>query len=317
MRFILLGVTASFFFAVTFVLNRNMSLDGGYWMWSAALRYLLMLPLLFGIVLFRRDLGQLFCVMKQHPWKWVTWGSIGFGLFYAPLCFSSAYGPAWLIAGTWQVTIVIGVLLTPLHMEMGQFTRGGGVPHRELTVSSIILLGIVLMEWAQASSVPVSEFLLGSVPVLIAAIAYPLGNRKTMQFCAGQLDVYQRLLGMTIGSMPFWFIMSFVAFLHSGLPGKAQMVQSCIVAISSGIVATILFFKATDMARHSPRQLAAVEATQSGEVVFSLLGEFLMVPKSQPSILAFVGIAIVVLGLIVHSLSVGTTGADVHKLLSK
>ena len=40
------GILASLFFAFTFLLNRSMNLAGGYWMWSACLRYLFMLPML-------------------------------------------------------------------------------------------------------------------------------------------------------------------------------------------------------------------------------------------------------------------------------
>ena len=42
---VFLGLLASLFFAATFVLNRSMNLGGGYWLWSASLRYLFMLPM--------------------------------------------------------------------------------------------------------------------------------------------------------------------------------------------------------------------------------------------------------------------------------
>ena len=45
-RALVYGVLASFFFAFTFVFNRSMNLSGGDWMWSAALRFLFMLPML-------------------------------------------------------------------------------------------------------------------------------------------------------------------------------------------------------------------------------------------------------------------------------
>ena len=46
----LYGLLASMFFALTFILNRSMNLGGGYWLWSASLRYLFMLPILWAIV---------------------------------------------------------------------------------------------------------------------------------------------------------------------------------------------------------------------------------------------------------------------------
>ncbi len=67
-------------------------------------------------------------------------------------------------------------------------------------MSGIILCGVVLMQVEHASSLGIRETVLCVVPVLIAAFAYPLGNRKMMQVCKGELDVFQRVLGMTLAS---------------------------------------------------------------------------------------------------------------------
>lgn len=48
---ILLGIVGAFFFAFTFILNRSMSLGGGYWMYSAILRYVFTLPILFAALI--------------------------------------------------------------------------------------------------------------------------------------------------------------------------------------------------------------------------------------------------------------------------
>lgn len=40
------GLLGSLFFASTFLFNRSMNLGGGYWLWSASLRYLFTLPVL-------------------------------------------------------------------------------------------------------------------------------------------------------------------------------------------------------------------------------------------------------------------------------
>ena len=47
-RLMLTGLAAGLFFSSTFVLNRAMSLEGGHWYWSAALRYFYMVILLGG-----------------------------------------------------------------------------------------------------------------------------------------------------------------------------------------------------------------------------------------------------------------------------
>lgn len=258
-------LAASLFFAVTFILNRSMEISGGNWMWSASLRFLFMLPFLMMIVGIRGKLAGLWVEMRRHPVAWLGWSLVGFGLFYAPLCFAAAYGPGWLIAGTFQVTIVAGTLLAPLFRRK---IRIGGVdrmvreriPVRGLALSSIILFGIVVMQSDHARSVQVTEVLLGALPVLLAAFAYPLGNRKMMEICEGRLDTFQRVLGMTLASLPLWVILSCIGWTLSGPPGESQIGQTFIVALSSGVIATVLFFRATDLVREDQRKLSAVEA---------------------------------------------------------
>ncbi len=46
MKEIALGILASLFFAVTFILNHAMEMQGGSWLWSASLRYFFYAPLL-------------------------------------------------------------------------------------------------------------------------------------------------------------------------------------------------------------------------------------------------------------------------------
>lgn len=113
MKAILLGLTAALFFSVTFVLNRSMELSGGHWAWSASLRYFFMLPMLIAIVGAQKRLRPVFHYLRARPSEWLLWSTVGFGLFYAPLAFSTVYGPGWLVAATFQITIIAGSLLVP------------------------------------------------------------------------------------------------------------------------------------------------------------------------------------------------------------
>ncbi|MED4783877.1 multidrug resistance efflux transporter family protein [Brevibacillus choshinensis] len=302
MRAIMLGVVASLFFATTFVLNRAMELSGGSWLYSASLRYLFMIPFLLLIVGLRGRLRPLWVEMRAHPWQWVVWSFIGFVLFYAPLCFAAIYSPGWLIAGTWQVTIIAGSLLVPLF--------GQKIPYKGLLMSLLILAGVALMQMHEASSVGVKEVMLGIVPIVVAAFAYPLGNRKMMALTQGRIDAYQRVLGMTIASLPFWLLLGIWAMVTEGPPSSSQTVQSLLVALASGIVATVLFFQATDMAKGNAQQLAVVEATQAGEVVFAVILEVLFLSVALPGIWSSVGMLLVIVGMVLHSY---VSGAPVSK----
>jgi hypothetical protein len=241
---IFIGICSALFFAFTFVLNASMELSGGSWIWSASLRYIFMVPFLLGIVILRKNLQPLLLEMRKQPRKWIIWSFVGFGLFYAPLCFSSGYSPGWLIAGTWQITIISGALLAPLFFESiytknGPLQIRGKVPIKGLLMSLIILLGIVLIQFEHAKHLSLESLFLGVVPVVIASFAYLLGNRKMMDVCKGRLDAYQRVLGMTLASLPFWFLLSLYGLFTERLPSKGQSLQSLLVAIFSGFIATV------------------------------------------------------------------------------
>ena len=302
MKEIILGILASVFFAVTFILNRSMELEGGSWLWSSSLRYFFMLPFLFVIVLSRKGLKLLTHEMTDQPIKWLLWSFVGFVLFYAPLTYAAAFGPGWLVSGTWQLTIVAGVLLAPLFTTMinGKKVRQK-IPVTSLLISSVIVIGILCIQIPQAKSVSTNMLLLGILPVLIAAFAYPLGNRKMMELCGGRLDSFQRVLGMTIATLPCWFVLSVIALFTVGLPSPSQLIQSLIIGISSGVIATVLFFIATDHSRGHQGKLAAVEATQSTEVLFAIIGEMLLLGAPLPSAIALTGIGIIIVGMVLHS----------------
>lgn len=306
MKEIGLGVLASLFFAVTFILNRSMELSGGSWMWSASLRYFFMVPFLMLIVVLRGRMAPLLAEMKSRPFSWFGWSFVAFVLFYAPITYAAAYGPGWLISGTWQVTIIAGVFLAPLFFITIQTSSGirkvrQQIPFMSLVISSVILIGIILIQIPHANDVPTGTLLLGTLPVLVAAFAYPLGNRKMMDLTNGRLDPISRVLGMTIATLPVWILLAVYATFSVGLPSSSQVFQSLIVGLSSGVIATTLFFMATDRVRENQGKLAAVEATQATQIIFVIVGEMMLLGVPLPQPIAFIGLIIIIIGLFLHS----------------
>jgi drug/metabolite transporter (DMT)-like permease len=303
----ILGIAASFFFSLTFILNERMNISGGSWLWSSSLRYIFMLPILFVIIVIKNELNDVLKDIMKRPMPWFIWSTIGFGLFYAPLTYASVYGASWLVSGTWQITIICGALLSPLFFKNVETENGtvkvrNKIPRKALLISSIILIGIFLMQLEKSKDVSYSEVLIGIIPVVIAAFSYPLGNRKMIEVCDNKFTTLQRVFGMTLCSMPFWIIISAFALMTAGLPSGGQVIQSFIVAVSSGVIATILFFKATDIVGDSTRKLAIIESTQSGEVIFTLLGGVLVFHNKIPTFVSMIGIELVVIGIILNSL---------------
>ncbi|MFD1887819.1 DMT family transporter [Paenibacillus wenxiniae] len=314
MKAVWIGVAASFFFASSFVLNRLMEVDGGYWVWSGALRYFFMVPLLGMLVVVRKELTPVWRELRQQPLQWLVWSTFGFGLFYAPLCASAIFAPAWLTAAGFQLTIVVGMLLSPLFFftstgPNGAVRQRGRIPRSALMIALIMLAGIGLMQLEQAQTGAGSWQ--GIVLIVIAAIAYPLGNRKMMEVCDGRLNAFQRTLGMSIASLPFWLVLSWFGWWQEGGPSGGQIGQSFLVALFSGVIATVLFFGATDQARSHPARLAAVEATQALEVVFTLLGEWILLGITLTSVGMWCGMVLVVGGVIMNAwLSMRQPGAS-------
>jgi drug/metabolite transporter (DMT)-like permease len=303
MRPIWLGIAAAFFFGVTFILNRSMDLSGGSWHWSAALRFFYMVPLLWIIVWMRGNVRPVFQELRERFGTWFLWSSVGFVLFYAPITYAAGFGEAWLVAATWQITIVAGSLLVPFFYE-GDRSNGATrqkIPFKGLGFSLIILAGVALVQVQEASGVNGSAWLNVVLPVLIAAIAYPLGNRKMMVVTNKRLDAFQRAFGMTIASLPWWIVLAGIGWVESGPPTNDQLWQTFLVAISSGVIATVLFFQATDLCANNPVKLAGVEATQSAEIIFVLAGEMWLLSIASPTFLSMLGVLIIMLGMFLHS----------------
>src|SRR5690606_36212298 len=121
--------------------------------------------------------------------------------------------------------------------------------------------GVIISQFAEAHNTQLYIILTGAILVIISAILFPLGNRMIMLYQEKEdikLNAIQRVAGMTIGSMPLWIIVAFSAWERSGMPNNDMMIQSCLVALFSGIIATILFFKATSMVNDNPSALGAV-----------------------------------------------------------
>ncbi len=113
---------------------------------------------------------------------------------------------------------------------------------------------------------------------------------------------------MTIASLPFWILLSVYGVVIDKFPSDPQVYQTLIVAICSGVIATVLFFMATDKVQNDEKALASLEASQSAEVVFALLGKILILKANLPDIF-YIGIGLVILGMLLHSFKKGSIKA--------
>ena len=304
-----LGILAALFFSSTFILNRAMSLGGGHWVWTASLRYgWIVLFLSVGLVATGRG-AVLQAVLRNfaaHWWFWLLAGSVGFGIFYTGISFAASYAPSWVVATTWQMTL----LASPLVL----LAYGRRVPLRGVAFTLLIFAGILLVNLAQAQLTSWQDVVRGGLPVLAAAFAYPAGLQLVWEARRGRRGWIPhitdpvvdhnigRVLLLTLGSMPVWLLL--IVIVQPPPPTLGQWISTAVVAVSSGIIATGIFIAARHRAEDT-YQLAAVDATQSSEVIFALAGDVLLLGGALPGPLGWAGIACTVAGLVLYLLAQG------------
>jgi len=296
-----LALCSALFFTFTYVLNRSLVAEGGHWAWAVILRYLFTLPLLGMVLPWQGGFGGLPREIRRHPRPWLMWSSLGFVLFGVPLTWAASSGPSWLVAGSFQITVMAGPLLSPLLYR----DERRHLPWRSLAIGVLIVAGVFTLQWGHAKGHLQASDWLAVGAVALAAFAYPLGNRGLLlhlersEADAGEqrLNAVQRVFGMTLCSWPLWLLFALIAWLTIGPPSPREMLLAGGVALSSGTIATVLFFRATDMVRREPTALAAVEAMQAAELLFATLLGVLFLGEDWPHGYALGGALAIVVGI--------------------
>lgn len=305
-KLISIGLVSALFFSSTFILNRAMSLEGGHWVWSGSLRYaymILLLSLWTFITKGPKGISDIFKLYLKNFIFWTITGTIGFGFFYALCCFSADHSPGWVIATTWQLTIIMSLFVLMIF--------GRKFPKKVWIFSSIIFSGVVMVNINEIEPSQVKVLLYGGLPILVAAFCYPLGNQLVWEAQNGnkklpKLDdplldnVFNKVLLMSLGSVPFWIILILITTPES--PSSGQLINTALVALFSGVIATSLFLYARSKASDAT-EIAAVDATQASEVIFAMIGEIVLLNAIIPDSKAFIGIAVVFLGLFLYLFS--------------
>src|SRR5690606_23819690 len=292
-----LALLSALFFTMTYVLNRASASGGGHWAWLACLRYLITLPLMLPLMLVKGGTRPVLQAIAAHPRAWLRCAGIGFGLFYVLLSYADSTGPSWLVAGSFQFTVIAGMLCAPLLYRDARRR----IPPAGLAVAGLILAGVLLMQFGHASGALDRAAWIALACVLVSAVAYPLGNRLLLlhlERSGEPLDATQRVFGLTLASQPMWLLLAAYAALQAGPPTLAHVGLAAGVAMSSGVIATNLFFQATGMVRDQPLALGAVEAMQGAEVVFAVLLGVLLLGEDWPTGTALLGAAVVVAGIV-------------------
>lgn len=302
-RLVGLGIFASALFSTTWILNRVIGLSGGHWVWTASVRFVDTLIILALWLLIRRGPGffpiALECFRRWLGF-WLLVGTLGAGVFYGGVSFSSTFVPGWVVASTWQMTI----LATPPLLAC----FGMRVPMRGIAFAVLICVGVALVNLHSfQQGTGGIAILLGALPVLLSAVAFPLANqflnRAKSQALVDPASPDNAILGdaaaslflLILGSMPFWAVLVLVA--QPPPPDTAQLANILIVAICAGVLGSTIFLYARQ-ATSDAYTIAAVDASQSTEVLFTLVGEILLLGEPLPGPVGLLGVALVIFGLV-------------------
>lgn len=337
-KMIVWGLIASAFFSTSFVLYQLMSVQGGHWFWSASFRCFFMWLLLSVFILLQNKLNPSklleLCKLFASHWQfWCVTGGIGLGT-YGLLAFAADYAEGWVIAATYLFTVVASLVVLSF---FGQSFQKKVIVYSVIVFIGVVLanVGEGLRHSTSQGTDWHSLLLFGALPAFIASFCFPLGNQLIWQ--AGQPkgdsthhthekskaannetskltskllqkvpQVTSPLLSnplhkvwlMSLGSLPMWLVLGFL--VQPPAPSVSQMTISFLVALMAGVLGTTTFLHARSLAKQ-PQQLAAVDATQGSEIIFALLGGMLLLHTPMPSGLSFVGIALVIIGLVLFA----------------
>ena len=294
---IVLALLSGVFFTQTYVLNRAMAADGGHWAWTASLRYLATLPLLWPLMRWQGGTAAPLRAIRANPAAWLRCAAIGFVLFYVLLSYAASSGPSWLVAGSFQFTVIAGMLCAPLLYRDARRR----IPPGALGVGLVILAGVFLMQVGHARGGLDAAAWFALACVLGAAVAFPLGNRLLLlhlERSGEDLNAAQRVFGMTLASQPLWWAIAAYAWWQAGPPPMQQLLLATAVAVCAGIIASILFYEATGMVRDNPAALGTVEAMQGAEILFTTLFGVMLLQEAWPRGAAAWGAGLVLLGIV-------------------
>ena len=295
-----IALLSALFFTLTYVLNRASATGGGHWAWTAALRYLITLPLMLPLMRWQGGVAPVWRAIRAHPRAWLLHSTLGFVLFYALLSYAASSGPSWLVAGSFQFTVIAGMLCAPLLYR----DHRRRIPLAALGVGGVILAGVLMLQLGHAQGRLDRAGWIALACVLGSAVLYPLGNRLLLlhlERSGEHLNASQRVFGMTLASQPAWWLVAAYAWQQVGLPAPPQLWLATGVALSAGIIATVLFFQATGMVRRDPVALGAVEAMQAAELLFATVLGVAFLHEAWPRGIALWGAALVVLGIVLFA----------------
>lgn len=279
------------------------------------------------------------CKLFASHWQfWCVTGGIGLGT-YGLLAFAADYAQGWVIAATYLFTVVASLVVLSFFGQ--SFQKKVIVYSVIVFIGVVLAnVGEGLRHSTSQGTDWHALLLFGALPAFVASFCFPLGNQliwqaaqpkgnsthPTHEISKGASNETRKVTSelatskllqkvplvtspllsnplhkvwlMSLGSLPMWLLLG--VMVQPPAPSVSQMTISFLVALMAGVLGTTTFLHARSLAKQ-PQQLAAVDATQGSEIIFALLGGMLLLHTPMPSGLSFVGIALVIIGLVLFA----------------
>ena len=190
-------------------------------------------------------------------------------------------------------------------MDRGLHHAVDGVLLLCVTFAGIVLVNLDRRDGETLSSV------VGVLPVLVSAFAYPIGNQLVQEGRNGgrgwipHLDspitasATARVLLLTLGSVPYWLLTLLLP--HPARPTSQQVLGTAVVAVCATVIGTSIFLRARQSVGRDADAIAKVDATQAGYTTFSLGGEVLFLGALLPGPQGWVGLVLTLGGLAAYA----------------
>src|SRR5690606_31507176 len=121
--------------------------------------------------------------------------------------YAASSGPSWLVAGSFQFTVIAGMLCAPFIYTDAARRR---IPRMALAIGALIFAGVLMMQLGHAQGALHRAGWIALACVLGAAVLFPLGNRLLLvhlEQTGESLNATQRVFGMTLASQPMWWLL--------------------------------------------------------------------------------------------------------------
>jgi signal transduction histidine kinase len=188
------------------------------------------------------------CSFHEILFFWMVAGTFACGFFYGGICLASIYLRGWVVAAIWQVT----TLASPIVLRM----LGYRVPRRGTALAIGVLMGVWLIIAGELhGAINRSTNIYSVAALIVSAFSYPFGNqilnaaikgghRYLPYIRSAELSQFPTvgILMLAIGSVPFWIVA--IVLVRPTAPSAEQALQTLIVAVLAGILATAVFYYA-------------------------------------------------------------------------